>query len=1568
MKKTLLSLVGMLIWMMSLPHAVFAQSLDGQARVTDGKLDKKALKEQIWQQQPEKVTPQSYILPLDSIGVKQSERRQQSLSHAPQPPVLPPLTLKPDEMRRWALQMQETRKNGIHEATMPVLHQASEGEPTILWVYSLMCMDWFLPGGNVNPGLIGVKLGDTAEVYDIYRKESRMGGANGFLVIDNDYYGIEGVRVVIPGQEREYFRYLHHDLDNIAVDEAPKEIAVSKLVFDREPSSGLVYALYTPNANAQVYSFGYLNFETQQLFKISDTNIPTTPEIIALMITHGGQFYVADNNENLYNFDPQSGEASLINKMDVGISMIRKMTIDHHNDRIFLMNYTLMGQSEIYEINPATAEGSLLSTFPSGHMLYAMGAPTQYHATDAPSGPTDLTPIFEGGTTNGTLTFTMPTTKRDGTPLSGTLGYTVMVNNMVAATGNAAAGETVTVNASLAHDGFNALTVKADGGLESHLYIYGGDDKPLIDNVTVVNDDKTITLNWDVGAEGVNGGYINSTETQYVVTRYPDSLVVATVTGVTTYTEVVSIDQPTLFQYGVKAIFNGQESGETFSEKILVSDGLPLPYHEDFSSADAIYYYYTPLNSGGGWHYAADNAGNGYPREGIFYDDFIITYPDATEQWLYTPEFHMEPGVYHLSLLLSGGGEHGPMSLYFGQGLLASEMEEVLPPTILKTGIRLIDVNVRVETTGKYRFALLHSQSPENDMRMILCGLDVYEAKVAAPDAPELTVTAAPEGENAANIQITAPTKTVGGAPLERISKIEVHRYDALYTGGEEDELVKTFENPMPGETLTFSDVPFSDGCHEKYWAMAYNDTGCGAITSTDYIFVGMDMPLPPSDANVWMDGNPHITWKPSAGTYNGYFADFSQLTYNLYSYNRFNDRWTPLIGGLTDLSYTDTSTSDQDIDQHLCAYAISAQIGPRAQSEARVCQTVAGRPYELPLFDSFMDFRFPIYIWQQHVHEGVWSYGYTWKAAHGDDPRSYVMYGTGNMDLTSGRINLQGAKKPHLTYHYYYMPGQTNRMEVSIVKPDGTEQIMKSHDYATVQGDERWVREDVDLSAFVSEQWVMVKFIAHADNSDDIFLIDDIRMFDLMEKNLSVKRIQFPYNENEPTNLKEMRMNAPMTVKAYIVNTGEQTASGYHLNLYANNKMVNTVAGPDIASLEGALIGLRYDPDPSTPTNPEVANLYFEIVWDEDQNPNDNISEAKPIIVLVDPSCIGISDLKGEEKEDGTLLLSWSAPANEQNYTLTETFEKTWSIDADTENLGHWKLVDADGGYTKYVQGMSWITATDPASFILYRPNFFGASSKDPFFGTHQGEKCAISMGTVVENGIEGNDDWMISQELTGEAQTVSLWAKSLVDIEEQAESFQILYSTTGREIGDFVVAETYTDIPETWEKYKAKLPEGARYMAIRNIGKNRNMLFIDDVVMRVAGMKPLKYVIWRDNEPIDTVGADQTTYTDRVYENSTYTYNVSVLYEEGTSGFSNDALLTATNGITEMGHTTPRVTGTSGRVDIYGSEGESVSIYSPDGSLQFTGAGRRHLSVALKSGTYIVRIGVKVSKVTVR
>lgn len=177
-------------------------------------------------------------------------------------------------------------------------------------------------------------------------------------------------------------------------------------------------------------------------------------------------------------------------------------------------------------------------------------------------------------------------------------------------------------------------------------------------------------------------------------------------------------------------------------------------------------------------------------------------------------------------------------------------------------------------------------------------------------------------------------------------------------------------------------------------------------------------------------------------------------------------------------------------------------------------------------------------------------------------------------------------------------------------------------------------------------------------------------------------------------------------------------------------------------------------------------------------------------------------------------------------------------------------------------------------------------------------------------------NDNWLISPELSGNAQTATFWAKSFSIA--WPESFEVYYSSTGNTVECFtevLKVENYPAdgaVPEEWTEFKVALPEGAKYFAIHHISYDSVALMVDDVTYE--GMPDIPedltltgyHVFWNGTQVTDNV-ITETSYTHniptgRATAGNVHKYSVVAVYNHGCAQGSAIEVATSSTGITDI------------------------------------------------------------------
>lgn len=441
-----------------------------------------------------------------------------------------------------------------------------------------------------------------------------------------------------------------------------------------------------------------------------------------------------------------------------------------------------------------------------------------------------------------------------------------------------------------------------------------------------------------------------------------------------------------------------------------------------------------------------------------------------------------------------------------------------------------------------------------------------------------------------------------------------------------------------------------------------------------------------------------------------------------------------------------------------------------------------------------------------------------------------------------------------------------------------------------------------------------------------------------------------------------QMKVGETATVTVNVKNIGldKVLAKNYVVNFYANGELVSTIdrdSEPNpVDNLEnGQSQTLTFQVNA---TKSGSLDIYAEVVNEGDEELRNNKTDIASIIVLSGKTLPNIA-LTGTHA-NGVLTLNWSDPKG-------HVIEDAEGYAAFSYNgLNDWTMIDGDGGYTQKpnnlfstVEYPNWNT---PKAFIVmdpYKaglgPDHNGGGEK---FLAHSGNQYFAGLFSAsIETQSEcDNDDYMVSPLLSGEAQTISFWAKGYRGTEATGyqtdmafnETLEVLYTTDANNLDPTtytVIKETFTVNDKAWEQYSVELPAGAQHFALHRNSKQREytewegstvevpetgsfIMMIDDIEFDVAAMTVTGYNVYKNGTLATTLDANTTTYTARRIQNSD-TFTVTAVYGTDESSQSNAVSIDILTDI----HQVASAVATTGEKAIYNLRGQRVQNMNQPG-----------------------------------
>ncbi len=862
---------------------------------------------------------------------------------------------------------------------------------------------------------------------------------------------------------------------------------------------------------------------------------------------------------------------------------------------------------------------------------------------------------------------------------------------------------------------------------------------------------------------------------------------------------------------------------------------------------------------------------------------------NAADDYLVFPGVELKAGKkYKVSLDAASYNESYPERLEVVAGKVAKASQLTIPvidATVVATKefITISNNEFSVSEDGVY-FIAVHAISDKNQFYLYVDNFSVAELDASVPaTVSDLAVVADAQGANKATVSFTVPTQTVGGAAITEPVTVVVKR------NGEE---IKS-ETKAAGESVSFEDAVEAAGYYTYSVVASYADKTGDAATLKAYI--GYDTPDVVSNITVAdKSGSVDIAWEAPTKGAEGYVVNPADFKYNIYPVEMVEfwgmtfpstDFENPYATGLTETSANvafDTNSGEMGFTY----FAVTAE-NTTGESDDTYGAVVTGAPYQMPVFESVAEAKLS-YWWgtscdanNQYLDGGL----YLGENSSDGDGSCLLMAAetAGWMTLESGKIALAGAVNPVFTFDY--SGDAVAQLTVSVITPKGVKDNV-----ATFTAGADFAPATVSLVEFANEDWARVIITGTFSAAGSAF-IDNIRVFNQLDNNLVAKNITATPRINAGDNV---------LVNVTVENQGSTTAEAgaYTVDIYCNDAKVESIPGTALESNATTTFEYTYATNVMTPASLEWKAV-VEFDADADKANNTTATVKTTIKTTNYPA---VTDLAGAQNGN-YVNLTWSEPEMGVPVpaTITDDFE---SYDGFTASAGNWTFVDVDGAEVGGFQGTSF--SVDGVEVLQSKQSFWVHDVADDAvwnetFAAHSGTKYLAAMFRYDDGQT---DDWAISPELTGNAQTVSFYARSYSA--EYPEQIEVYYSTGSKSPADFIKVNDAVVVPGEWTEYTAQLPAGAKYFAIRSCATGSFMLMVDDVTYEAyegfGDLSLVGYNIYRDGVKINREPVAEPSFADGYMPDGTYSYVVTVVYDKGESVASNVFTIGVVDGISSV------------------------------------------------------------------
>ncbi len=1256
-----------------------------------------------------------------------------------------------------------------------------------------------------------------------------------------------------------------------------------------------------------------------------------------------GTLYAISMSGSLYTVNKDNGNLTLIGNTGYATSYYSGGVYDPATNMLY-WNICSDPDSYMAAVNVDNAETTLLYQLALNEEIIGMWSNNAGVEPGAPGKATDMVATFADGSLTGSVSFKAPTTLYDGSALTGDVNYVLQVNGEDVQNGTVAAGGTVTYDYTAPAAGtyrFSVYFTNAAGkGQAASVSLYLGVDSALAPtNVALNYNNDKMTLTWDA-VKGAHLGYLGNVT--YTVTRYEsgkDPVVVKE--GITdcTYTEDFVYNEAALANvyYTVAAVTTEGTTQATASNSVSLGYIIPAYTHSFVGDADLTGYTIIDANGDNkAWAITADGLRMSY-NGSIDMDDWCISPAvmlEAGNYYTYTVVVANNSGTYVETVEVKAGATPTAEGMTF----------DVIPATdVCTNGADMtLTGGFAPAETGKYYFGI-HGISQADMFYLYVREYSISEGvnAMAPAKVSDVEIEVNPATYLEATLSFKAPTTNLVGETIETIDWIEVSR------DGQE---IHRISNPAPGAELKIIDI-VSESATYNYSIVAHGNYGYGLPVELS-AYVGVPVAAAVENAEVAETATPGevtISWDAVTTA-----ADGSSLASEFVTYTIIDKNGNVVAEGLTDCSYTyQAVTEDQDFVQY-GIYAVTAG----GMSDITATNMIpAGTPYELPFKESFNDGGIS-YIW------GTESLGAEWAIATNEqftdvtdaDQTGGFAYMNGSTldaaaDLFSGLIKLD-ATAPAIKFAYYNIVGDdTNEIEV-YVTCEGVKTLVSTVVMNQDGAQEGWNTAFVSLkdyagkNVYVTFRGIVKKYI--------YTMIDNIVIDQLQDYDMQLVSVSGPA---------EVHPDEEFAITADVINMGALPMADYTVELYNNGNLVATKEGVALETGEKATFSF----DQVLNITASESNVYtVTLVCELDENKEDNTLEY-PVIVLFN-NYPAPTALKATKVNNG-VNLTWNEPDTENGAPVAQITEDFESYDAfATDNIGDWTLVDEDNAATGGVQGVQFgdiIPGETPvAYFVMNNTEYAGNAA----YLAHSGNQYLVS--TFLYDANNGaSADWLISPLLSGDAQTITFYAKSFSG--DYPETFKVLYSTTDTDITNFTEVAEYANISTEWTAYSFNVPAGTKYFAIECVSYDKFMLFIDDITYAPAGGEGIElsivgYNVYRNGIKINDAPIAETSYFDADGTTSDF-YCVTAVYTIGESVPSLTVGVGGQVGVTDMigGVTAVKVVNRS--IVITNAQG-NVAVYAADGKAIYSEAAAKTNTVTVTPGVYVVKAGETVTKVIVK
>lgn len=734
--------------------------------------------------------------------------------------------------------------------------------------------------------------------------------------------------------------------------------------------------------------------------------------VIALGVTSDDQLYGVMEDGCFYKFDSKTAEATLIGDTGLKIASSQGVypqsgAIDQHNGKFYWASVDMNGNSVLYTVDTNDAHLEKVADFPNNERVYGLTCMPHAALDGAPNFLSDFEVDFKDADLTGTVTFALPEDNYDGSEGAAILTWHILANGKEVATGTGSVGEVISAEVTV--DGgqtlIEAYAENSEGKSPySSIDIWIGEDVPVMRKAEFNYVNNVATVSWAIEAVGAHGGHVGAVT--YDVVQMPSEETVASVIPETSFTETLTSEMPLGNYYYVITPTNAGLKGEGMATgKVIIGQSIVPPYLETFDTPESLDLY-TIIGKDWSWNTRTSYSENGVVncQNGGSWDDedgadFVRAYADGIERsksWLITPEIKVEAGKTYDIRLKSWAVFGDKFEIWYGPGLDPSKYSILMPATEGFGNSSYTEEHVmqlKADKTENIHLGFVHAGPFDSFLRIDDLVISAGSGVSSPAAITDLEIIPAEKGGLSASISFTAPDRDQSGNALSKLDHIDI------LLG---NDIVTTFDNPTPGEKLTYKYIANEHGYYQ-FRVEAFND-GNMAPAVEKKVFIGVDVPKAPAAQIVDKGDYIEVKWEVDTTGENDEYIDPDGVYYALFQMGEdgFVDIYNPVAADLQGSScvfdFNPNEGEQGFLQLIICAYNEAGVSGMRYTSALLV-----GEAYDLPFTDGFrQDYDHPWVVNSEsdcfgfstsHFSDGD-GYSWGWAIVEGESHRESIETG----------------------------------------------------------------------------------------------------------------------------------------------------------------------------------------------------------------------------------------------------------------------------------------------------------------------------------------------------------------------------------------------------------------------------------------------------------------------------------------------------------------------------------------------------------------------------------------------